>query len=79
MQPTPGGLGDAQLITCWGGLWHRASKMLISVINLSAKMKLMAPSQPPVPGHTQNLCGREGKADTLKANPVSVSPGAWGG
>lgn len=57
-----GDLGGVQFITRWGELWHRAGEALISVINLSAKLRLMAPSQPPVPGHTHNT-GTGGKVD----------------
>lgn len=72
----PGGLGGAQLVTRWGGLWHGGGKALISLINLSAKLRLLAPSQPPVPGHTCNAhAGRKGRQMTR----CLCFPRLWGG
>lgn len=61
MQLVSEGLGGAQLITSGGGLWHRAAKALICGMDLLAKGRVMAPSQPLVPGHTLHWHRREGE------------------
>lgn len=77
MQPVPGGC--PQLITHWGGLWHRAGKALIS--NKPICRDEAASSVPAcgVWAHVQHSHRVKGRGVTEAANPFSVSLAQGGG